>query len=244
MQRSLVAAVALVLLVFILPSAASAQSIKGNGKIKTEVRQAQGFNKLVVQGHVELFLSQESSENVKIEADENLIELFQTIVNDNVLYVIVPANIKKTLSLNVSVAFKSLEQITLLDEVTLKSTRAVNFDHIDIVCSGASRMEFEFKAASSTVKIIDAGNAFLKGYTENLTIEAHDDAEVNAFDLQSDNCTVIGSGYSVVSVNAKRKLAATITGNSNMYYIGEPSFSQRYHSSAGLITKRGSANSK
>ena len=228
---------ALTLTLALASGTACAQNIKGNGKIKTEVRQASGFNRLVVQGQVELFLSQEPTENVKIESEENLISLFQTSVADSTLYVIVPA-IKKALRLNVTVAFKELKQIVLLNEVTLKSDKASNFDNVEFVCGDASKMNFEFKAASCTLKIFDSGNASLRGYAEKLTIEAHDDSEVNAFALQSDYCTVIGSGYAEISVNAKKRLGVTISGGSNLYYMGDANIWQRNFTSTGLITKR------
>ncbi len=215
-----------------------AQNIKGNGKIKTDIRQVTGFNRVVVQGQVELYLSQETTENVKIEAEENLIELFQTLVNDNTLYVIVPNNIKKSNKLTITIAFKELKNIILLNEVSLKTDRAVNFDEVEIICGGSSKMDFEYKASKSNVKVIDGGSVFLRGYSEELTIEAHDDAEINAFDLQSDNCNVVGSGYSEISVNAKKKLAITLSGSSNLFFMGEPAISQRNFNSTGLITKR------
>lgn len=215
-----------------------AQSIKGNGKIKTEVKQLSGFDKVVVQGQLDLYLSQETTENVKIEAEENLIELFQVSVNSNTLYVIVPKNIKKSMKLNVTIAFKELEQITLLDEVLLKNDRTINFDDIELICSGSSKMDFEFKASDCDVKMLDGGSAFLRGYAEKLTVEAHDDSEINAFDLQSDNCEVIGSGYAEISVNAKKEMSITLSGSSNLYFMGEPTITQRSFNSTGLITKR------
>ena len=220
-----------------------AQNIKGNGKIKTEVRQVSGFNRVVVQGQVELFLSQETTENVKIESEENLIPLFKTSVSDSILYVFVP-NVKKALKLNVTVAFRDLEQVTLLSEVTLKSEKASNFDEIEFICGDASKLDFEFKAAKCSLKVFDSGNATLRGYVEKLTIDAHDDCIVNTFDLQSDYCTVIGSGYAEISVNAKKRLGVTISGSSNLYYMGEASIWQRNFTSTGLITKRRTAVGK
>lgn len=219
---------------------ASAQNIKGNGKIKTEVRQVSGFNRVVVQGQVELFLSQETSENVKIESEENLVSLFKTSVSDSTLYVFVPT-IKKTLKLNVTVAFKDLKQVVLLNEVTLNSEKVANFDNIEFICGDASKLNFEFKARKCTLKVVDNGNASLRGYTEYLTVEASDETEVNAFDLQSDNCTIIGSGYAEISVNAKKKLGVTMSGSSNLYYMGEANIWQRNFTSSGLITKRKTA---
>ena len=228
---------ALTLMLGIASSTVYAQNVKGNGKIKTDVRLVSGFNRVVVQGQVELFLSQESTEGVKIESEENLISLFKTSVSDSTLYVFVPS-VKKALKLNVTVAFKDLKQITLLNEVTLKSEKVSNFDEIEFVCGDASRLNYEFKASKCTLKVIDNGSASLRGYTEKLVVEAHDETEVNAFDLQSDYCTVIGSGYAEISVNAKKKLGVTISGNSNLYYMGEANIWQRNFTSSGLITKR------
>lgn len=215
-----------------------AQTIKGNGKIATDIRQVSGFNRIVVQGQFDLYLSQETTENVKIEAEENLIELFQTIVNDNTLYVIVPTNIKRSNKLTITVAFKELKNIILMNEVSLKSDRVVNFDEVEVVCGGLSKMDFEYKASKSKINVIDGGSVFLRGYSEELTVEAHDDAEINAFDLQSDNCTVLGSGYSEISVNANKKLAITLSGSSNLFFMGDPAISQRNFNSTGLITRR------
>ena len=222
------------------PIATNAQTIKGNGKIKTEVRQVSGFNRVVVQGQVELFLSQETTENVKIESEENLISYFKTSVSDSTLYVFVPS-VKKALKLNVTVAFKDLKQVVLLNEVTLNSEKVSNFDEIEFICGDASKLNFEFKARKCTLKVSDSGNASLRGYTEYLTINASDETEVNAFDLQADDCTVVGSGYAEISVNAKKNLGVTISGNSNLYYMGEANIWQRNFTSSGLITKRKTA---
>ncbi len=222
---------------------ANAQNIKGNGKIKTDVRQTTGFNRLVVQGQVELYLSQESTENVKIESEENLIPLFKTSVSDSTLYVFIPS-VKKALKLNITVAFKDLKQIVLLNEVELKSEKVSNFDEIEFVCGDASKLDFEFKAAKCTLRVLDNGNASLRGYAEYLTVDAHDETEVNAFDLQSDYCTVIGSGYAEISVNAKKRLGVTISGSSNLYYMGDANIWQRNFTSSGLITKRKTAGGK
>ena len=221
----------------VAPIAANAQNIKGNGKVKTDVRQVGAFNRVVVQGLVELYLSQESTESVKIESEENLVSLFKTSVSDSTLYVFVPS-VKKALKLNVTVAYKDLKQIILLNEVTLQSEKVANFDDIEIICGGASRLNFEFKAAKSTIKVLDNSAVSLRGYSENLTIEAHDETEVNAFDLQSDYCTIIGSGYAEISINAKKKLGITMSGSSNLYYMGEANIWQRNFTSSGLITKR------
>lgn len=234
--------VLLLLSLIATPFYSFSQTIKGNDKIKTDVRMVSGFSKLVVQGQADLYLTQEPTENVKIEADENLLELFQTSVNNGVLYVIVPTNIKKLRQITISVAYRDLKQIILMNEVELKSDRPNNFDEIDIICGNSSKVNFEFMAKSAHIRAMDFSSVSLRGYTENLLVESSDDTEFNAFDLQSDNCTVVGSGYAEISVNVKKSISIVMSGNSNLYLLGEPAISQRIFNSTGLITKRKTGN--
>ena len=226
----------------IIPFGANAQSIRGNDKIKTDVRMVSGFSRLVIQGQAEVYLTQEATENVKIEADENLLELFQTSVNNGVLYVIVPNNIKKAKQITISVAYRSLKQIVLMNDVELKSNRANNFDDIEIICGNNVKVNFEFTAKNTKVKTQDFSQVSLRGYTESLTVESSDDTEFNAFDMQTDNCLVVGSGYAEVSVNVKKSLSIVMSGSSNLFLLGEPAISQRIFTSSGLITKRKTGN--
>lgn len=229
--------IALILLA-IIPFSSNAQTIKGNEKIKTDVRSISGFNRLVVQGQAELYVTQESAENVKIEADENLIELLQTSVNNGVLYVIVPNNIKKAKQITISVAYRNLKQIILMNEIELKSDRANSFDDIEIICGNNAKVNFEFTAKNASIKAHDFSNVALRGYAETLLVESTDDTELNAFDLQSDVCTVVGSGYAEISVNVKKSISIVMSGSSNLFLMGEPAISQRIFNSSGLITKR------
>lgn len=222
----------------LLSFSVSAQTIKGNGKLKTDVKVLSGFNKVVAQGNFELYLSQEEGECVKIEADENLIDLFQTSVVNGSLFIILSADIKKTSKITVTVAFRDLDDVTLLNQVSLKTSKVLNFDDLILTCADQSRADIEVMASNFVTNFVDGSYAAIKGYSEKLTVNAGDESEILLFDLQTDECIVNASGYSEVSVNAKKTIQPRVSGHSSLYYMGDAKVKNRQFSSSGFIVKR------
>lgn len=226
----------------VFPYVTFSQVAKGNGKIKTDIRELTGFTKLIVQGSFELYLTQGEAEGVRIEADENLVEFFQTRMDDKTLYITMSADLKKSSQLNVTVSFKELQQITLLDEIGLKSEKVLQFSNITIINSGLSKIEMEMYASSCSIELNDGSFALLKGYSEVFECKLHDESELQAAELQTDYCKVKASGLTEVNINVQKELALMATGQSNVYYVGDPNITQRIFSSSGFIVKRKPAN--
>jgi hypothetical protein len=163
-------------------------------------------------------------------------------MDDKTLYITMSADLKKSTQLNVTVSFKELQQITLLDEVGLKSEKVLQFSNINIINSGLSKIEMELFASSCSIELNDGSFALLKGYSEIFECKLHDESELQAAELQTDYCKIKASGLTEVNINVQKELALMATGQSNIYYVGEPNITQRIFSSNGFIVKRKPAN--
>lgn len=214
------------------------QIIKGNGNVRTDIRDLSGYNEIVAQGKFDLILTQGDKEGVRIETDENLMELFQTRIEKKKLYITMLADLKKQEGVNVYVSVKTLEKITLLDEIKLKTETVVHFDELTINSGGMSELNLELFAASLSLELVDGTYAYLKGYTENLQAHVHDETELNAFDLQADFCKIQSTGLTEVMISAEKELRLMVTGGSNVYYTGNPTITERIFASTGFIVKR------
>lgn len=232
-----------IILAFCLFSYVSiAQTVKGSGKLKTETVDYSGFKHLMLQGKFNVTLIQGDTEGLRISTDDNLIDLFQTRMEGDILYITMLADIKKYEELNLSLSVRDLQSITLLNQVSIKSLQVLHFDDIAIFSSGGSQIDCEFYATRMVLNVHDQAFTKLKGYAEILSINAHDETETNAFKLQSERCQVTTTGYSEVMIFAEKTLKLKATGESNIYYIGEPKITERIFSSAGFIVKRKSAD--
>ena len=216
----------------------NAQVIRGNGQVKTDIRELSGFSEIIAQGKFNLILTQGEKEGLRIETDENVIELFQTRLNGKTLYITMVADVRKTEALNIYISIKELNSIILLNDVSLKTENVIHFDKLSVFSGGMSQVEMELFATTLDLQMVDGTYAHLKGYAENFNAEIHDETELNAFDMQTDFCNVLSSGLTEVMVDAQKDLKLLVTGGSNLYYVGNPVISQRIFSSSGFIVKR------
>lgn len=220
----------------------NSQTIRGNGQIKTETRELSGFNKIIAQGQFNLILTQGEKEGIQLETDENVIEFFQTRIDSQTLYITMIADIKKSEKLNVYVSIKELTNIIILNEISLKTNNVIHFDELYIFSGGLSNIDIELFAATLNLQLTDGTYANLKGYTENLIIKTHDETELNAFNLQSDNCNVTSTGLTDVKIWVEKELEMLVTGGSNIFYVGNPKMKNRIFSSTGFIVRRQKKN--
>lgn len=214
------------------------QVIRGNGKVRTDNRDLVGYTEIIAQGQFTLILTQGEKEGIRIETDENLLELFQTRIESKKLYITMLADLKRQEGVNVYVSVKSLEKITILDEVKLKSESLIHFDELTINSGGMGDINMELYAAKLNLELVDGTYAYLKGYTEKLHAHVHDETELNSFDLQADFCEIQSTGLTEVMISAEKELKLMVTGGSNVYYTGNPTITERIFASSGFIVKR------
>lgn len=217
------------------------QAAKGSGKLKTETIELSGFKHLILNGTFKVILSQGNEEGVRVSTDDNLVNLFQTRMDKDVLYVTMLADVRKATELNVYISYRELKNITLLKNVSVSSDQVIHFDELKLFLSGGSAINSEIFATVLRVKQNDQSFCNIKGYAEKLFIDIHDETEFNCFSLKSELCQVEATGYSEVMINCEKTLKLKVTGESNVYYTGEPKITERIFSSNGFIVKRKAA---
>lgn len=233
----------IVLLVSILLSInLYSQAIKGSGTVKTDMRDVQGFKRIIAQGNFNLILIQNDKEGLRIETDDNIIELFQTRMEDNTLFITMLADIRRFNVLNVYVSAINLNEVVLLNQVSLKSEGLLKFPNLNLFSCGMSNINTEIETKNLSIDLADGSACKLKGKSENLQLRMHEDTELNAFELEVHDAEIISTGFAEVMVNVSGNIQITATGESNVYYIGNPIFKKRIHSSTGFIVKRKNAN--
>jgi hypothetical protein len=228
----------LIILFLFVSTVSFSQNIRGNGKVKKETREVSGFKKIILQGKFNVILTQGQKEGIDIETDENLLELFQTYVKDNVLYLTMTATIKKSEKLNIYISVKSINNLTLLDQISLKSDNIIHFDSLTILMGGMSQMNLQLYAEYFNLQLYDGCYANLIGYTKNFIVHVHDETELDAFKLHTDYCNILSSGLTDSKIYVDKTLNLFITGASNLYYMGNAKINKRVFSSTGFIVKR------
>jgi len=215
------------------------QSISGNGHVVDETRDLSGFTGVHVSSGIDVYLSQGSNFEVKVEADENLQEVILTEVEGNQLVV-------KTDRVNIRNAKSKKVHVTLPDLKTLKISSAgdcvgqnpFSCEDLRISISSAGDLKLEVEAQRIDLDISSSGDASLSGSAEVFDVTLSSAGDLNAFDLIAGKVDVNVSSAGDARVHATEEISMNASSAGNIYYKGDARVLNSQSSSAGNISHR------
>lgn len=204
------------------------EQVQGSGRIVKQERRVGNFNglSLSLPGHVELRIG--NTESVTIEADDNLLPLLETVVEDGTLE-IRPArrNLNfRSKSIRVVVQARSIERLALggsgsIDADALRARRL----RVDIGGSGSVNLK---GVESEALSVAIGGSGDLKGGpgkvgTLSVSIGGSGDVDLGRVQATSAKVSVAGSGEATVW--PRNELSVSIAGSGDVNYYGDPKVS-------------------
>jgi len=205
-------------------SACANTLITGNHQVTKQNRAVSSFDEIEVTGGFEIVLTQSDKESLNIEADNNLLELIETKVNNNVLYIStkndVEINHYKKMTINLSV--KSLRKMRVSGAIDLSTTNQLKTDLLKINISGAANINVDIATKILDVDVSGAGNINFQGQSTDVRMDLSGAGKVSSLKLVADNFIIDVSGVGAAKVYAKEKLNVNISGIGSVSYAGNP----------------------
>lgn len=197
--------------------------VRGSGHIISENREASQFRNIDVSGAIDVYIKQDSSTSVKVEADDNILEYIEVHSDGTTLEVYTENGIRLRPSHKIKVYVSNPEyrdvQVSGASSVRCENEISSSEDlHIDL--SGASEGKLELNAPRISVNLTGASNATVKGKTKDFEGSASGASEIRGFDLLSENANVEASGASHIEVFASVKIDGQSSGASSVDYKG------------------------
>lgn len=227
----------LILSMILLSCNLGREKVRGNGDIRTEVRNESGFQSVEVQGSIKVYVRQDSLFSVKVEADENLLKHVETYLQKNTL-IIKPENgirLKPTRSVKVYISGPSFRYFNVSGASEINSEGRISSpDEFFLDISGASTAKLEIKSPKTGLDLSGACTASVSGETRDLEIDASGASNAYCYALQSENAVVDLAGASKAEVFASLKLDASASGASNIHYKGNPTVKQSTSGASGV----------
>ena len=213
------------------------ERVEGNGRIVKQARQVGNFNGLALglPGHLELRIG--NSEGVTIEADDNLLPLIETVVENGSLKI---RPTKRNLnmqskSIRIVVQARSIERLSLggSGSIDADALRARKLD-VDLGGSGSIRLK---GIESDTLAVSLGGSGDLEAVGGNIgrltvSIGGSGDVDLGRVQAKSASVTIAGSGEATVW--PRNELSATIAGSGDVNYYGDPQVSKSTVGSGGV----------
>lgn len=197
--------------VMLLP-AASAQkneTFEGNGKTETRDIAIKPFTELKATGVYELKLSQGTQESVRIEADQNLQDLFVVSNEGNKLVISMKKmniNLKSKNRMKVYVTFKTLKDLELNTVGNVESDKALSFEDLHLENRSVGNVKLAFTANKVDVKNTSVGNVIFSGTAQTAVFKNSGVGNLDAGDFVVQTINIENTGVGNAEVNAAKEL--------------------------------------
>lgn len=184
------------------------KKIEGSGNVVTKDVAVKSFDELSASGIYSLQLVQGSSESVKIEADDNLQELFE-VKNEGSKLVIgmkKDVNIQTKGKLKVYVTFRKLKNMDLNMVGNVSSDKSLSFDDLKIHNNSVGSVDLQLTAGKLEIKNQSVGNVKLSGKADNAIVKNSGVGSLQAASLVVQTMDIDNSGVGSAEVNAEKEL--------------------------------------
>jgi hypothetical protein len=230
-RRVLIAACALACIA-VAPQAMAAdwswgksEQVQGSGKIQHQARDVAHFDGVAMSlpGNVEI-KSGSAREGLTIDADDNLLPLIETVVEDGTLKIRAKHNANvRTRNLNIVVQARAVDRLSLggsgnIDADVVRGGRV----RFDVGGSGAVKVG---RVEGDTVNVALGGSGGLKvedGTARSTSISIGGSGTVDLAHVRTDNASVTVAGSGNVTLWVKDSLGMTVAGSGDVNYYGDP----------------------
>ncbi|MEZ2442178.1 head GIN domain-containing protein [Chitinophaga sp. RCC_12] len=214
--------------------------VKGNGHVIKEERQVVPFQRIKVEGSMNVYLTQGAAKAAVIEAEDNIAPLVELVEEDGRLIVRLKrgVSISTHKDLNVFLTTPEINEASLAGSGDLKlDGKFTSRSDVKFNLSGSGNLKGEINAPAVKASIAGSGDMFLKGETKEVNLSIAGSGNFEADELLSENVSVNIAGSGDADVYASVKLDAKIAGSGNVNYKGTPQISSSVAGS-GSISKK------
>lgn len=230
--------------------------INGKGSITTVTRTISDFKSVEFQTEGTVYISQGSNFEVKIEAQQNIIDDMQTELNGTELKIYNRHCIRNHDQIKVYITMPSLERVDLSGSGAIIVQSKFESDNMYVNVSGSGDIEIQDSIIANDVtvhisgsgnikllayctsfegKISGSGNITASGSATNELLSVSGSGDLHLFDLLSSVSDVSISGSGNTEINVADNLDVSVSGSGDVYYKGNPTITSHNSGSGNLI---------
>lgn len=201
-----------------------AEKIKGSGILKIAEKEIQSFTSIEVEDNVEINLEKGETSGIKIEADDNLHAVINTVVQNNVLIISTSKEAHGFKKLSVRIMYsKDLNLVTAKDESIVNAIQEIVLDNITFKSINKSKLFLNINASNFGLQADDKSKIELNLKSETAFVELSKNSSlkalINSAELKCDlyqKATAVIEGDSDNAIARIANYAELNTRNFNM----------------------------
>lgn len=219
------------------------KTVNPSGRVKVEARTVDAFHAVSVSipGSVELI--QGDSESLQIEADDNLLPVIETVVENGELQIRITQGVQLTGSsrIRVTVRAASVDSLAVSGSANLLTNR-LQTTRLEASIAGSGNITIrDLQSERLSVSIAGSGDFEARGAGQAIDVSIAGSGHLRApnFSTQSAKVSIAGSGNATVWV--RKSLSVSIVGSGDVRYYGEGALQGASVIGSGRIRSLGGA---
>ena len=232
--------------------------IEGNGYRITETRDLNGFEQIQINGEFDVDIDTGSTYSVKIQSDENLMDVIVTHVSGNRLII----ESRNGTCLRPSSPIEMVVTVPFLTSVTLNGSGSIycfgmDVEELNVTLTGSGQISMlQVTSTGMDLELEGSGIINASGVAENVTADLEGSGEIRitgnavntdlkiigsgrikAGSLVTEVCYAYISGSGIINTHVVNALDVTIIGSGIVYYAGDPVV-ESYISGSGKVVQQ------
>ena len=157
------------------------EKVKGSKIVTTEIKKIEDFTSLEVLDNVEVFLTKGTECGLEIEADDNLHEAIDIVLNGSTLRIATLKNAFGFKKLSIRITYKDdFKSIIVRNEATITALSEIELDAITFKTYDSSKLFVNSKSTEFTLIMDDKSKAELNSKADKTTITLSKTAKLKA----------------------------------------------------------------
>lgn len=209
--------------------------VRGSGDVIGESRNVSDFTEVVLEGSGRVEIAVTGEESLTIQAEDNLMPLLTSEVDDGVLELGATEVISPTEQIVYTITVASLEAVTVQGSGTLTAL-GVEAASFAVTASGSGEVFLsDLSGDELVVRVSGSGDAEVSGSTRHLQLDISGSGSYRGENLISATADIDVSGSGDAVINVTENLKAVISGSGNATYLGDPASVDTSLSGSGEI---------
>lgn len=211
--------------------------IRGNKNVVSEERSIRSdFEIINVQQGINLTITQGKPTDIRVEADENILDLLITEVKNNELNIYFEKNVNQAKARNVYLTTESISKIKASSGASVKSENTIQATSLNLDSSSGSSINIHANANEINSESSSGSTITIFGKSKTFSAEASSGSSIKAKELKTVNAVAKVSSGASIDVNVSDKLTAKASSGGDIDYEGNPSEVDKETSSGGSVS--------
>lgn len=226
------------------PALAWGDLVKGSGQAKTERRAVTGFQAVAVAGAIDLEVRQTGQEGVAVSADDNVLPLIETVVENGRHGPTLQIRFKKGTRVQTRTPVKASVDVARLSAIAAAGAGQVQVGALktatmNLSVAGSGDVQFESLTSDALeVRIAGSGSVRAKGAAGKATLSISGSGDIDLMPLVSDEVSIKIAGSGDAKVTANKSLTVSIAGSGDVLWTGDARDVRQSVAGSGSVKRR------